>query len=271
MKLKHVANLVKRIARFISNKVIGERKIKTTYLGSDFYYPNGSAIGEMIRLGGIWDKKIIDYIRQHSDRKVNLIVEVGSNIGASSIYMSKVFDEAFIVMIEGSSRYRSYLETNVQLANVNGDIKSVLVSGHSGKEFTLKTDSTTGTPSNPHYSLDTTSTETLISLTLDELLQEANKGKVDVLKIDTDGFEEEVLTGASTVFYSNPIVFLEFSPNSLRRITVPENVISLLSKYGYSDFRVFSPNGDYLGLAQNYDEIMKIKDAYYYVDLLAGI
>jgi FkbM family methyltransferase len=271
MHIKRILNLTKRVARFLVNKVLGDIQIKTSYLGSDFYYPSGSDIGETIKSGGIWDKKIIDYIKQNTDRKISVILEVGANIGASSLYMSKVFDESFIVMIEGSSRYRYYLQKNTDSGNVNGEIKATLISGHSGKKFILKTNSTTGTPSQAEYSIDETSAEILTSLTLDELFLETRLKQVDILKVDTDGFEEEVLIGARSVLAFKPIVFLEFSPNSLNRITDPKNVIGLLFKNGYTNYQVFSPDGLHLGLAKSYEDIMILKKDLYYVDIITGI
>ena len=68
------------------------------------------------------------------------------------------------------------------------------------------------------------------TMALDDLLSD---GSIDLIKIDTDGYEAEVLRGLSRTFNRcAPLVFIEFSPRHLRRIgkieprTILEQLVS---------------------------------------------
>lgn len=64
-------------------------------------------------------------------------------------------------------------------------------------------------------------------------------GKLDFLKIDVEGYEAEVLKGASnTIIKNHPILHLEINPTALSLFDEDENsIIDLLKQMSYNNFR----------------------------------
>jgi hypothetical protein len=109
---------------------------------------------------------------------------------------------------------------------------------------------------------------------LDDVMSEQH---IDLLKIDTDGYEAEVLRGLSRTFErKNPLVFTEFSPRHLRRIggVDPRVVLEILRSAGYGEGLVYDYRGCPMGLMQFTDAVIGYlinyisSDPEFYVDIL---
>ena len=79
---------------------------------------------------------------------------------------------------------------------------------------------------------------------LDELLAAARI--VDVLKIDTDGFDGMVLAGATRLLASHPAVLFEWHPRLARAVDVSLDLaFDVLDRAGYRRFMWFDKLGRY--------------------------
>jgi FkbM family methyltransferase len=101
---------------------------------------------------------------------------------------------------------------------------------------------------------------------------------VDLLKIDTDGFELQVLHGASKLLEQRAIaVFTEYSPQHIRHYgkVEPTDVLSLMHEAGFRKVLVYDNIGTPIGiLPTRGDAMVKLSDyserrrTWYYLDLL---
>jgi FkbM family methyltransferase len=81
---------------------------------------------------------------------------------------------------------------------------------------------------------------------LDDYLQGAQIDRVDVVKIDVEGFESDVLAGAQKLLTraDAPLVAFEVNPECLKHRGLPLNAAqSVLSAAGYTDFVTLLANG----------------------------
>ena len=94
--------------------------------------------------------------------------------------------------------------------------------------------------------------ETVVLEPLDEVLERHGVTSVDVLKIDTEGFELEVLSGSRRVLEeSRPAIFIELSEdNLLAQASSTVDVISFLMDRGYRVREAVS--GESMGLEADY-------------------
>jgi FkbM family methyltransferase len=239
------------------------------YLGNDFWLPSRSGVGWQIAYGAEWDSQM-RVVLPHVLTEPRVCIEVGSNIGASTVLIQNLFPEAALVLAEPAQRFRRYLVKNLK-ANPNVvHIEDRIIASKTGLTATIQTNWTTGSASNANYGADLTSRESLMTVALDDLVKELGLlGRIDFIKVDTDGYEYEVFSGArQTVVNDKPLIFTEFSPPSLRRVlNSDKEFIDLLASMGCEIFLVFHPNGTFKGIARDYEQIMSLKGDVYYVDL----
>lgn len=247
-----------------------ERPLCVDYLGSDFWFPSRSVIGKVIARGREWDS-VMRAVLPHVLDEPRVIVEVGSNIGASTVLISSLFPKAALLLIEPADRFRRYLIRNLKSKPGNVvKIEDRIIASESGLTLTIQTNSSTGTPSGADYGADLRSREDLMTVTLDDLVKELGlSGQIDFIKVDTDGYEYEVFGGGKAMIREDkPLIFAEFSPPSLRRVLGSEKeLIDLFNEMMCEIFLVFSAKGDWRGIADSYEQIMFLKGDDYYVDL----
>jgi FkbM family methyltransferase len=250
-----------------------ERDLHCRYFGRKFWFPSDSFIGRQIARGGIWDQSLVNILARIVSHP-SLIVEVGSNIGASSVLLRHQYPDARYVLIEASQRFHRYLQRNMP-PDINVEILRKTMGRSCGEKVELRTNSTTGSPSLPQYGGDTRTIEMVETGTLDEVLRGLSAiALVDILKIDTDGFECEVLAGAMELIgKSMPVIHVEYSPKSIARMKItPDTLIHMLrDQCGCREFIAIYESGVIKGVFESAEEINHIleTDRQYYCDLVA--
>ncbi len=153
-------------------------------------------------------------VKGFTPRKNQVVVDVGANFGDSAIWWSKAFG-AKVVAFEPLGNVFNVLEENIKLNNAdvtayntalgNGELLygrpegNMFISGGNAKIRTERLDS---------YSFD----------------------RVDILKVDVEGFEMSVLLGAeNTIRKFKPRIIIETHSKELRK-----KCHSFLSNIGYS-------------------------------------
>jgi len=158
-------------------------------------------------------------------KKDDIIVDIGAAIGDYSLIAAKL--GAKVIAIEPSPKSFPILLKNIKLNKMEDKINPIRCA-LSSKEGTLTVsiDETSG------YIHPSTLAKGIRvpTKTLDSLLKELNIQKIDLIKMDTEGFEYEILEGASEVISKfKPKMIIEVHSKELR-----EKVIKFLLLRNYS-------------------------------------
>ena len=214
-------------------------------------------------------------------KKINssdqLIIDIGTNIGDTTIAMMQQCNNPFLC-IEPSPIFLPYLEENLSKLSTEDFKRITLVKkligtgilsgelGHTqGGTASVKITGTTQSPT--HTPLDTIISE---------------KDNVILLKVDTDGFDFDVIRSAENLLHrSEPILFWENEISEDFQYEGFVGLYSLLSKKGYKYIYIFDnfgnlvteePDFETLKNINTYIYSMKKSDCtrtLYYTDILA--
>ena len=179
------------------------------------------------------ERKIIDeYI---TNNKSGVMIDIGSNMGYWSIYMSNFYD---IYSFEPDTENYKCLEYNIKSNNIkNVNIFNKAISDSFKKISTFR--HTTGLNCGM-ISVKDDSQSNIDAITLDSL----NIENIKVLKIDTEGHGYFVLCGAiETLKSQSPLIIIE--TNNLENVIygLSENIVEeKLNEMGY--YKIFDPSDD---------------------------
>jgi len=135
--------------------------------------------------------------------KPEVIIDIGSNVGFFIFLTKKLFPDATIFGIEPLPNIFAALSSNV--GNLDGVILSNVAVGDEIQSAKMIFDSV-----DTYQSRISQDGKVSIQVTtLDELLKDRNLSKVDLLKIDVEGFEEKVLRGAHGILSISKYLILE--------------------------------------------------------------
>lgn len=179
------------------------------------------------------ERKIIDFFIDKNQS--GLMVDIGSNMGYWSMYMSKFYD---VYSFEPDPENYKCLEYNIRENNIkNVNIYNKAISDSPKKISTFR--HTTGLNCGM-ISVKEDSKSDIDAITLDSLKLE----NIKVLKIDTEGHGYFVLCGAiETLISQSPLIIIE--TNNLESVIygLSENIVEdKLNEIGY--YKIFDPSDD---------------------------
>jgi FkbM family methyltransferase len=240
---------------------------KTTYLGHPFVYPLDSLIGRKIASGKQWDANLAIIVPTMLPADEPEICEVGSNIGASLLQLLKVKPLAHVAAFEPSHRFLPFLKRNLELAGINGvEIFPFLV-GRGKGTVQLYNNASSASVGQERPELKSRRKQSATMTTLDEMYRRGPG--VDFIKVDTDGFDLEVLRGAEeTLKRDSPVLYFELFPALLSTPT-PAADLEWLQGMGYSRFVCFTPPGKLLGVTNKVEQVISWANVDDYCDILA--
>lgn len=164
------------------------------------------------------------------------IVDVGANLGNHTIYWATKMNVERIVSYEPFAANFEVLEKNIKqnsLTNVVAINKAV--GQHVGNVKLKSFDESNYGATSFEEGVQEGNTVSLTSI--DNEVIELKLPKVDLIKIDTEGFELDVLKGMTYVLDKyHPIIWVECSEESIK------DVIHILSKYDYQLFDIEDAN-----------------------------
>ena len=231
------------------------RQLRTTvkfaarkYLGTDF------------NLDGVRiDKDFKDQARLLSAKPVRTIIDVGANLGQTTLKYRKVFPEATIYAFEPFTEvYKRYQKTfswdrkikpyNFAISDKNGKDKFFLNKSHytnSLLEPEIKLNQS-------FHRVERSGDVTVNTITLDTFAEKENLGQINILKIDVQGGEMKVLEGAKRLIKEQKIdlifVEVEFIPLYLRQ-PMFYDICLYLEEQKYSFFNFYNIGHSTIGQA----------------------
>lgn len=192
-------------------------------------------------------------------------------IGASLLQMEIAKPEANYFCFEPSKRFLPILKKNIKANRWNNVTLNSKILSSEAKTITLFNNSSTASPVVQEYDNHEFLFAQQVEATTLDTVFEGYEGKIDLIKVDTDGYDYDVLLGAQErIIMDQPILYFEFHQGFLKiagRDAV--DFLNYLNSLGYNNFGVFSNFGKWLGFRVSSSEIMKLADQEIYLDLLA--
>lgn len=240
------------------------------YKGHGFYCIKNTVIADFILTGQGWDNAMGAMLTSSLARKKGrVVVEVGANIGATLVPRCADFPDVSFHLFEPVPAFyellvrnkESFSATNACLHNVgigdkdNDVMKITCDLGNGGMSIA------DGPP------IDAVNVR---SRTLDALFPSED---IAFVKIDVDGYEAKVLSGAEKLLKRcQPDVFMEFYPELMRSNGVkPEEVLERLLSVGLCHFTVYTNTGQLLRSTDSIADVLQIAENNRpYVDLLVS-
>lgn len=170
-------------------------------------------------------------------RNASVILDIGANIGTTSLYFASMNQQAQILAFEPHPQTFARAKENVEL-NLFKNIDLVNIGLGEKKEKVKLYEVNVNNPGmNRILQVEKDYPFKLIAVEkLDDFLQDKNIAEVNLIKLDVEGFEISVLKGAEKTIRANkPLLFIELDDDNLR-----ENggdaaaMIQLLVSFGYS-------------------------------------
>ncbi len=179
-------------------------------------------VDDFIYTNGTWDEHILRLLKEHLTSE-SVFVDVGANIGFFSLYASRLCEK--VVSFEPIDFLHKQFSLSIERNNIeNIEIRNKACGAQNA---IAKINLVRGNIGASSIKLHNDSYES-IDINVSTLDFEFIKEKVDLIKIDTEGFEVEVFKGAQEIIKRDmPIIIFEFSP-VLYEGQVPGSSLSLL-------------------------------------------
>jgi FkbM family methyltransferase len=190
-----------------------------------------------------FEKEEIDYMCKVLN-KGDIFIDIGSNIGLFSLIASKIVSqEGKVLCFEPSPSTFARLKENIVINNFNNiDIRNLGLSDAIGK-LTFYVSNNGYDAWNSFSPSEDNKLELSINVpvsTLDFELNDIDKSKIKLVKIDVEGWEKFVLHGAKDFLTNfNPIVMVEFTEQNTFNSGYPvHEIYDIMKNYGYTWYRI---------------------------------
>lgn len=211
--------------------------------------------------------RLTSYIR--SQKRYLKMIDVGANIG-DTILLSKVEDDAadYYVAVEPSEKFYPYLQYNCQSFQNIRFVKAICVAQLKDRQLTLiEHDGTAKLQENiADKSSEITEGGQMIMTTVDKIVSEdIDKRPYNFLKVDTDGFDLEVLDGAKNMIaLQKPIILFECDDFGIENFNQKcMDFIQFLNQVGYTHV-LFYDNYGLLLTSLKCDDVVNIESLLVY-------
>jgi FkbM family methyltransferase len=167
------------------------------------------------------------------------VIDIGTNLGETVLHFSRLVGErGSVVGFEADPRTYKKCEANLQLNQSKNIRLENFALAHQREKFRLYVDNEFNSGGNrillgsPAQKKDFVEIE---ALPFDDYVEEKKLNRVDVIKIDVEGFEMRVLAGAErTIERFHPKLFIELDDQNLRaNQNSARELVEWVGKFGY--------------------------------------
>ena len=146
----------------------------------------------------------------------SIILDIGANIGTSSLFFSKLVPNGWVHVFEPSNSMRSELLNNINANNIKNATIYPFGLGNENTKGILMI-AMEGNPGSAYFvKANDNQSDALDIKVLDEVFEPGRR--IDLIKIDVEGYETKVLMGAKeNIMKSKPIIIIENNEPALKR------------------------------------------------------
>lgn len=168
----------------------------------------------------------------------DVVIDVGSNIGFVLMNMAqRIGSEGKVYGFEPSAKTFAKLQRNLSLNHFNNIMVTQAALGHvMGEAETYAVRSSNLGMNKIRLAPNESMPGTVPIFTLDSFCDAEQLTRVDLIKIDVEGYEQNVLAGSLNVLRKfKPLLFIELSCQNLSdQNSSPEKIVQLLHAEGYT-------------------------------------
>lgn len=240
--VKKIGHCIKELIKTFQEHQLINKLIQKNNIGSDKVYDNKNGMiqylpdvkkdliqKEILKSGDYYEKIYLNSIKKNFSTNMaqGITLDVGANIGNHSIYFIKECEAEQVVAFEPILRTYNILCRNIEVNHLNSKIKPLNFG--IGKANTRAAVGGSNRNNSGSTWLKEDNNGEIVIKTIDEFEFE----NVSFIKIDTEGFEYDVLLGGyKTIEKFKPIIWIEIQLKNFDKVN------NLLLKLGYS-----SPTG----------------------------
>lgn len=169
------------------------------------------------------------------------MIDIGANVGDTAAFMTAT-DAVPILCVEGNPEYLPFLKRNLNAISKHSEIVSAYVGATDG--------AMAGRIMASHGTAKLVDGDGNVpTRSLPSILEDYPKFKqARLIKIDTDGQDAKIITGAiETLSAMKPVIFVEYYPLGAPEVaTECREMLLALAAIGYSNFHVFDNFGNHM-------------------------
>tara|TARA_B100000029_G_scaffold442550_1_gene461034 strand:+ start:444 stop:1211 length:768 start_codon:yes stop_codon:yes gene_type:complete len=169
------------------------------------------------------EEETFEWIRKFVNAK-DVFLDVGANIGVFSLYAA-LTEETRIISLEPSAETFATLNANIRLNNLNNQIEAYCLAASEKTEFSNlymndvssgASHNNVGTSQNQYGAFKVSGKQSVLSITLDDLMQISGSTFPHHMKLDVDGNELKVLRGSPQVLKNIHSLLIEMEGKNLK-------------------------------------------------------
>jgi FkbM family methyltransferase len=188
-------------------RAFGTETTEVPFRGSRILYPGGDHTTLPTLMDGIYEANELDELTKYLDSLTSPItaIDIGANVGIWTVLLARHPNVQQVLAFEPSQSNLSFLRSNLEINQIQDKVV-VIEAAVSDFDGEIRFDDL---GSGATKRISQTGSATVSSVTLDTYLQ----GKqIDFIKIDVEGYEPSVLSGAwKTLETCLPAMFIEYS------------------------------------------------------------
>ena len=231
----------KIIRRYCNPDTVESNEFVMNFFGFKFKGNLNSYLDWNVFFYGAYEREFLLLLRDLIDGNLNpVFIDVGANVGQHSLFLSRFCES--VHSFEPNPVVRKKLKDNIRLNSVNNIVVHGVGLGvyTESLPFYFPKGCNQGTGSFIEgYSQNNEKGDSLLKLENgDRYLSQLELEKIDLIKIDVEGFEKNVLTGLrDTINKYRPIITMEYSETTKKSFSCLEELTGLLPE-GYKIMRI---------------------------------